>query len=152
MGSRSDWQCMKNTAGLLEKLGIPYEARIASAHRTPKRLEQYAATAKERGIQVIIAAAGMAAALPGAAAALTTLPVLGVPMEGKLLGGLDALLSMVQMPPGIPVGTLGVGRSGAKNAALLAAAIIALNDKKVAAALDRFRAEQTASVPEDPEN
>lgn len=150
MGSQSDWECMKNAAGLLEKLGIPYEAKIASAHRTPKRLEQYAATAKERGIQVIIAAAGMAAALPGAAAALTTLPVLGVPMEGKLLGGLDALLSMVQMPPGIPVGTLGVGRSGAKNAALLAAAIVALNDKKVATALDLFRAEQTAAVPEDP--
>ncbi len=151
MGSQSDWECMKNAAGLLEKLGIGYEARIASAHRTPKRLEQYAATAKERGIQVIIAAAGLAAALPGAAAALTTLPVLGVPMEGKLLGGLDALLSMVQMPPGIPVGTLGLGPSGAKNAALLAAAIIALNDPEVAAALDRFRAEQTALVPENPE-
>ncbi|HEC91361.1 MAG TPA: 5-(carboxyamino)imidazole ribonucleotide mutase, partial [Alphaproteobacteria bacterium] len=134
------------------KLGIPYEARIASAHRTPKRLEQYASTAKDRGIQVIIAAAGMAAALPGAAAAMTTLPVLGVPMEGRLLGGLDALLSMVQMPPGIPVGTLGVGNSGARNAALLAAAIIALNDKKVAAALEAFRAEQTAAVPEEPES
>ncbi|HEC90374.1 MAG TPA: 5-(carboxyamino)imidazole ribonucleotide mutase [Alphaproteobacteria bacterium] len=150
MGSQSDWECMKNAAGMLEKLGIPYEAKIASAHRTPKRLEEYAVTAKGRGIQVIIAAAGMAAALPGAVAALTTLPVLGVPMEGRLLGGLDALLSMVQMPPGIPVGTLGVGRSGAKNAALLAAAIIALNDPKAAAALDTFRAEQTALVPEEP--
>jgi len=152
MGSQSDWDSMKAAAETLEKLGIAHETRVASAHRTPKRLEEYATTAKARGIQVIIAGAGLAAALPGATAALTPIPVLGVPMEGKLMGGLDAILSMVQMPPGVPVGTLGLGRNGAKNAALLAAAIVALSDEAAAKALDAFRAEQTAAVPENPES
>jgi len=151
MGSQSDWDSMKAAAEMLEKLGIPHETRVASAHRTPKRLEAYATTAKERGIQVIIAGAGLAAALPGAIAAQTPIPVLGVPMKGELMGGLDAILSMVQMPPGVPVGTLGLGRSGAKNAALLAAAIVALGDEATAKALDDFRAEQSAAVPENPE-
>ena len=124
---------------------------MISAHRTPERLHDYATEAKGRGLKVLIAGAGMAAALPGAAAAMTPLPVLGVPMDGKLMGGLDSLLSMVQMPGGVPVGTLGVGKAGAINAALLAAAIIALGDDKVAGALDRFRAEQSAAVPETPE-
>ncbi len=146
MGSRSDWPIMRHAAETLDKLGVSSETRVISAHRTPKRLEEYAASAKERGLKVLIAGAGMAAALPGAAAALTPLPVLGVPMESKLLGGLGALLSMVQMPSGVPVGTLGVGKAGAVNAALLAAAIVALGDETVAAALDEFRAGQTAGV------
>ncbi len=150
MGSQSDWSVMRHSAETLETLGISCESRIISAHRTPKRLDDYASSAKERGLKVIIAGAGMAAALPGSAAALTPLPVLGVPMEGKLLGGLDALLSMAQMPGGMPVGTLGIGKAGAVNAALLAAAILALADVGVSEALDRFRAEQTAAVPETP--
>ncbi len=150
MGSQSDWGVMRHSAETLETLGVPCETRVISAHRTPKRLDDYASSAKDRGLKVIIAGAGMAAALPGSAAALTPLPVLGVPMEGKLLGGLDALLSMAQMPGGMPVGTLGVGKAGAVNAALLAAAILALSDEAVAKALDRFRAEQTAAVPEAP--
>ncbi len=152
MGSQSDWGVMRHSAETLETLGIPCETRVISAHRTPKRLDDYASSAKGRGLKVIIAGAGMAAALPGSAAALTPLPVLGVPMEGKLLGGLDALLSMAQMPGGMPVGTLGIGKAGAVNAALLAAAILALADEDVADALDRFRAEQTAAVPETPTN
>ena len=152
MGSQSDWSTMRHSAEMLEKLNIPCESRVTSAHRTPDRLHQYATSAKDRGLKVIIAGAGMAAALPGSAAALTTLPVLGVPMDGKLMGGLDALLSMAQMPGGIPVGTLGVGRHGAINAALLAASILALSDPAVAQALDQFRAEQTAAVPEIPED
>ncbi len=146
MGSRSDWPIMRHAAETLDKLGVSSETRVISAHRTPKRLEEYATGAQGRGLKVLIAGAGMAAALPGAAAALTPLPVLGVPMESKLLGGLGALLSMVQMPSGVPVGTLGVGKAGAVNAALLAAAIVALGDETVAAALDEFRAGQTAGV------
>ncbi len=152
MGSRSDWPIMRHAAETLNKLGVSSETRVISAHRTPKRLEEYAAIARERGLKVLIAGAGMAAALPGSTAALTPLPVLGVPMEGKLLGGLDALLAMVQMPPGVPVGTLGIGKAGAINAALLATAIVALGDETAAAALDKFRAEQTAGVPTAPED
>ena len=151
MGSQSDWPTMKNTADTLDKLGIAHESRVISAHRTPKRLEEYTATAKERGIKVLIAGAGMAAALPGSAAALTPLPVLGVPMEGKMMGGLDALLAMAQMPGGVSVGTLGIGKAGAVNAAVLAASILALGDEGIAANLDGFRAQQTESVPETPE-
>ncbi|MBT3917070.1 MAG: 5-(carboxyamino)imidazole ribonucleotide mutase, partial [Rhodospirillaceae bacterium] len=135
MGSQSDWATMKHTTLTLEKLGIAYEAKIISAHRTPDRLSKYAESAKDRGLQVLIAGAGMAAALPGAAAALTPLPVLGVPMDGKVMGGLDALLAMAQMPGGIPVGTLAVGKAGAVNAAVLAASIIALSNEDVAASL-----------------
>ncbi len=151
MGSTSDWPVMKIAADTLQSLGIGCEARVVSAHRTPDRLLAYCRTAKNRGLKVIIAGAGMAAALPGAAAALTPLPVLGVPMETKVQGGLDSLLSMVQMPGGIPVGTLAIGKAGAKNAGLLAAAILALSDDRIAAALEAFRAEQTAGVPEQPE-
>jgi 5-(carboxyamino)imidazole ribonucleotide mutase len=150
MGSQSDWATMKNTTTTLEKLGIPFEAKIMSAHRTPDRLTEYVESAKDRGLQVLIAAAGMAAALPGAAAALTPLPVLGVPMDGKVMGGLDALLSMAQMPGGIPVGTLAIGKAGAVNSAILAASIIALSNEEVAVSLDKFRADQTAAVAEDP--
>ena len=150
MGSQSDWATMKHTTLILEELGIPYEAKIISAHRTPARLSKYAESARERGLKVLIAGAGMAAALPGAAAALTPLPVLGVPMDGKVMGGLDALLAMSQMPAGIPVGTLAIGKAGAINSGILAASIIALNDPKVAAALDKFRANQTTNVTEDP--
>jgi 5-(carboxyamino)imidazole ribonucleotide mutase len=150
MGSQSDWATMKHTTLTLEKLGIAYEAKIVSAHRTPDRLTKYAESAKSRGLKVLIAGAGMAAALPGAAAALTPLPVLGVPMDGKVMGGLDALLAMAQMPGGIPVGTLAVGKAGAVNSAVLAASIIALSDNTVADALDKFRADQTAAVIEDP--
>jgi 5-(carboxyamino)imidazole ribonucleotide mutase len=150
MGSQSDWSTMKHTTLTLEKLGIAYEAKIISAHRTPDRLTKYAESAKGRGLKVLIAGAGMAAALPGAAAALTPLPVLGVPMDGKVMGGLDALLAMAQMPGGIPVGTLAVGKAGAVNSAVLAASIIALSDDTVADALDKFRADQTAAVVEDP--
>ncbi len=150
MGSQSDWATMKHTTLILEELGVPYEAKIISAHRTPARLSKYAESARERGLKVLIAGAGMAAALPGAAAALTPLPVLGVPMDGKVMGGLDALLAMSQMPAGIPVGTLAIGKAGAINSGILAASIIALNDPKVAAALDKFRANQTINVTEDP--
>jgi len=150
MGSQSDWATMKYTTSTLEALGISYEANIMSAHRTPERLSEYAKSARNRGIKVLIAGAGMAAALPGAIAALTPLPVLGVPMEGKVMGGLDALLAMAQMPGGIPVGTLAVGKAGAVNSAVLAASIIALNDQTVADALDKFRIDQTAGVNEYP--
>ena len=150
MGSQSDWSTMKHITLILEKLGIPHEAKIISAHRTPDRLTKYAESAKERGLKVLIAGAGMAAALPGAAAALTPLPVLGVPMEGKVMGGLDALLAMSQMPAGIPVGTLAVGKAGAINSGLLAASIIALSDPEVSDALDNFRANQTSKVDENP--
>jgi 5-(carboxyamino)imidazole ribonucleotide mutase len=150
MGSQSDWATMKYTTLTLEALGISYEANIMSAHRTPERLSEYAKSARNRGIKVLIAGAGMAAALPGAIAALTPLPVLGVPMEGKVMGGLDALLAMAQMPGGIPVGTLAVGKAGAVNSAVLAASIIALNDQTVADALDKFRIDQTAGVKEYP--
>ena len=151
MGSQSDWQTMKNAASTLDKLGIASESRVISAHRTPHRLTEYATDARDNGLKVLIAGAGMAAALPGAAAALTPLPVLGVPMEGKVMGGLDAVLAMSQMPAGIPVGTLAVGRSGAVNAAILAASILAIGDQKIAERLDQFRADQTAAIVEQPD-
>ncbi len=150
MGSQSDWATMRHAAATLDRLGVSYEARIVSAHRTPRRLYDYAAGARGRGVKVIIAGAGGAAHLPGMTAAMTPLPVLGVPVESKTLSGLDSLLSIVQMPAGVPVGTLAIGRAGAVNAALLAAAIVALGDPAVAAALDRYRAEQTAGVADEP--
>lgn len=150
MGSQSDWETMRHTVITLDKIGISHEARIISAHRTPARLNDYVETARQRGIKVIIAGAGGAAALPGSVAALTPLPVLGVPMLGWALSGWDAMLAMVQMPSGYPVGTLAIGKPGAINAALLAASIISLGDPDAAAALDRYRAAQTANVPEVP--
>jgi 5-(carboxyamino)imidazole ribonucleotide mutase len=151
MGSQSDWETMRHGAELLTALGVVHEARIVSAHRTPTRLYDYARTARERGIKVIIAGAGGAAHLPGMVASMTPLPVLGVPIESKALGGLDSLLSIVQMPGGVPVGTLAIGAAGAKNAALLAASILALSDAKLRKALDDWRAEQTAAVADRPE-
>ncbi|MFN3911517.1 5-(carboxyamino)imidazole ribonucleotide mutase [Hyphomonas sp.] len=151
MGSQSDWPVMQLAARMLEAMGVEYEARIVSAHRTPDRLTEYAKTAKARGIKVIIAGAGGAAHLPGMTAAMTPLPVLGVPVQSKALSGLDSLLSIVQMPKGVPVGTLAIGEAGAANAGLLAASIIALEDAGVAAKLDAFRAAQTESVNEVPE-
>ena len=151
MGSQSDWPVMQEAALMLETLGVAYEARIVSAHRTPDRLVEYARSAKGRGLKVIIAGAGGAAHLPGMAAAMTPLPVLGVPVQSKALKGLDSLLSIVQMPKGIPVGTLAIGEAGAANAGILAASIIALEDPGVAAKLDAFRAAQTESVKEAPE-
>jgi len=151
MGSKSDWSTLSHTAEMLDKLGIPYEVQVVSAHRTPDLLFQYAEQAEGRGIQVIIAGAGGAAHLPGMCAAKTHLPVLGVPMESAALKGMDSLLSTVQMPAGIPVGTLAIGRAGAVNAALLAAAMLALSDETISAALDAWRARQTAGVPETPE-
>jgi 5-(carboxyamino)imidazole ribonucleotide mutase len=151
MGSQSDWPVMQEAARMLETLGVAYEARIVSAHRTPDRLVEYARSAKSRGLKVIIAGAGGAAHLPGMAAAMTPLPVLGVPVQSKALKGLDSLLSIVQMPKGIPVGTLAIGEAGAANAGILAASIIALEDPGVAAKLDAFRAAQTESVKEAPE-
>ena len=150
MGSQSDWDTMREAADVLKALGVPHETRIVSAHRTPDRLYEYAKSAKGRGLKAIIAGAGGAAHLPGMAAAMTPLPVFGVPVESKALKGMDSLLSIVQMPGGVPVGTLAVGKAGAKNAGLLAAAVIALMDDNVAAALDDFRAKQTASVAEIP--
>ena len=150
MGSQSDWPNLRHAAETLDQLKIDYEARIISAHRTPDRMYEFARTAKAEGFKVIIASAGGAAHLPGMVAALTPLPVLGVPAETKALGGQDSLLSIVQMPPGIPVGTLAIGRAGAINAALLAASILALSDPEVASALDDFRADQTASISEFP--
>jgi 5-(carboxyamino)imidazole ribonucleotide mutase len=150
MGSQSDWETMRHAAETLEKLGIRAEKRIVSAHRTPKRLYDYATSARARGIKVIIAGAGGAAHLPGMAAALTPLPVFGVPVESKTLKGLDSLLSIAQMPAGIPVGTLAIGRAGAVNAALLAAAVLALEDRKIAKALDRYREAQTRAVAKVP--
>jgi len=150
MGSQSDWEHMSEAARVLEDFGVPYEAKIASAHRTPKRAFEFASTAAARGIKVIIAGAGGAAHLPGIMAALTTLPVLGVPMQTKSLDGLDSLLSIVQMPAGIPVGALAIGKSGAINAGLLAVAILALGDKSLAARLRMWRAAQTASIAMSP--
>jgi 5-(carboxyamino)imidazole ribonucleotide mutase len=150
MGSQSDWSTLRHAATTLDELAVPFERRIVSAHRTPDRLVRYANGAKERGIEVIIAGAGGAAHLPGMVAAMTTLPVLGVPIESHALKGLDSLLSIVQMPGGVPVGTLAIGRAGAINAALLAAAILALNDEAIAAALADWRARQTAAVAEAP--
>lgn len=150
MGSRSDWETMALAAETLRDLDVPFEARVVSAHRTPERLYTYAKTARERGLRVLIAGAGGAAHLPGMAAALTPLPVLGVPMRSAMLQGVDSLLSIVQMPKGVPVGTLAIGGAGAINAALLAAAILALNDPALAARLDIWRADQTGAVDEEP--
>jgi len=151
MGSQSDWPVMHHAASILEEMGIAHEAKIVSAHRTPDRLTAYAKAAKGRGLKVIIAGAGGAAHLPGMTAAMTPLPVLGVPVQSKTLSGLDSLLSIVQMPRGIPVGTLAIGEAGAVNAGLLAAAIIALDDTAVAAKLDAYRAAQTEAVTEEPQ-
>src|SRR3954464_8171548 len=151
MGSTSDWETMQSAADLLDKLSIPHEVRVVSAHRTPDLLFEYASTARERGIEVIIAGAGGAAHLPGMTASKTTLPVLGVPVQSKALSGIDSLLSIAQMPAGVPVGTLAIGRAGAVNAALLAAAILSTSDAGVAAALDQFRAEQTTDVLANPD-
>ncbi len=150
MGSQSDWATMRHAADMLDKLAIPYEARIVSAHRTPDRLVAFAKGAKAAGFQVIIAGAGGAAHLPGMTAAMTALPVFGVPVESKALSGQDSLLSIVQMPAGIPVGTLAIGKAGAANAALLAASVLALHDEALGQRLDDFRAAQTASVAEHP--
>ncbi|MEI6986597.1 MAG: 5-(carboxyamino)imidazole ribonucleotide mutase [Rhodospirillaceae bacterium] len=146
MGSQSDWATMSHAAATLVALGVPFESLIVSAHRTPQRLYDYAATARERGLKVIIAGAGGAAHLPGMTAAMTPLPVFGVPVESQALKGMDSLLSIVQMPAGIPVGTLAIGKAGAINAALLAVAVIALFEPAVAAALDAWRFSQTAGV------
>ncbi len=150
MGSTSDWECMRHAAEVLDELDVPYEAKVVSAHRTPRRLYDYATAADGRGLRVIIAGAGGAAHLPGMTASMTHLPVLGVPVESKTLKGLDSLLSIAQMPGGIPVGTLAIGKAGAKNAGLLAAAILALTDRKLAVLLKAWRKHQTAAVAEDP--
>ena len=150
MGSQSDWGTMKHAADTLDALGIGYEAKIVSAHRTPERLYAFAKGAKAKGFQVIIAGAGGAAHLPGMTAAMTPLPVFGVPVESKVLAGLDSLYSIVQMPPGVPVGTLAIGQAGAINAALLAAGVLALGDDKLAKRLEAWRAHQAASVGETP--
>ena len=150
MGSQSDWPTLKHAADTLDILGVSFETRIVSAHRTPERLFTYAKSARSRGLKVIIAGAGGAAHLPGMVASLTPLPVFGVPVESKALSGLDSLLSIVQMPGGVPVGTLAIGRAGALNAALLAGAVIALGDEEVAAALDLWRSRQTEDVAEAP--
>ena len=151
MGSTSDWETMRHAAETLDRLGVPYEKKVVSAHRTPQRLYDYAQGARDRGLKVIIAGAGGAAHLPGMAASMTSLPVLGVPVESKALKGLDSLLSIAQMPAGVPVGTLAIGQAGAANAGLLAAAILALGDRALAGRLDAYRAEQTAAIPEAPE-
>ncbi len=151
MGSRSDWETMAHTARTLDSLGVSHETRVVSAHRTPDLLFDYAAAAAGRGIRVIIAGAGGSAHLPGMAASKTRLPVLGVPVQSKALSGMDSLLSIVQMPAGIPVGTLAIGNAGATNAALLACAILALSDAGLAARLDQFRTAQTAQVLEHPD-
>jgi len=151
MGSVSDWPTMRHAAETLAALEVGYDARVVSAHRTPERLYEFARGARAEGFSIIIAGAGGAAHLPGMTAALTSLPVFGVPVESKALSGEDSLLSIVQMPAGIPVGTLAIGRSGAVNAALLAAAVLALTDPALAARLDAWRARQTAAVPERPD-
>lgn len=151
MGSRSDWETMRHAAETLDALGVPHEAKVVSAHRTPQRLYDYATGAAGRGLKVLIAGAGGAAHLPGMAASMTELPVLGVPVESKALSGLDSLLSIVQMPGGVPVGTLAIGKAGAINAALLAASILALHDEGLAERLRDWRRRQTESVAEDPE-
>ena len=150
IGSQSDLDVMRNASETLDDLGIANEMKILSAHRNPEQVNEYAATARQRGLKVIIAGAGMAAALPGVVAAQTPLPVLGVPMETRVMGGIDSLLSMAQMPGGIPVGTLAIGKAGAKNAALLAAAILALSDEGVAGRLDAFRNKQNQAIAEVP--
>ncbi|MBL4692155.1 MAG: 5-(carboxyamino)imidazole ribonucleotide mutase [Magnetovibrio sp.] len=152
MGSQSDWNTMKNAADTLDKLGVTFETKIVSAHRTPDRLIAYAKSAKERGLKAIIAGAGGAAHLPGMVAAMTPLPVLGVPIESKSLKGMDSLLSIVQMPGGVPVGTFAIGKPGAINAGLYAGAIVALNDGCVADSLDAWRAAQTDAVADEPKD
>jgi 5-(carboxyamino)imidazole ribonucleotide mutase len=151
MGSRSDWSTMRHAAETLQTLGVPFETRVVSAHRTPDLLFEYCETARERGLQVVIAGAGGAAHLPGMAAAKTSLPVLGVPVQSKALSGLDSLLSIVQMPAGIPVATLAIGCAGAVNAALLAAAILANSKPEILAAVERYRTEQTRAVSTAPD-
>lgn len=151
MGSKSDWETMRNAAQTLDALKITYDAKVVSAHRTPKRLVEFAEGAAAAGIKVIIAGAGGAAHLPGMIAAMTTLPVLGVPVQSKALNGMDSLLSIVQMPAGVPVGTLAIGNAGATNAALFAASILALSDKTIAQALLNHRVNQTENVSEKPE-
>ena len=151
MGSKSDWETMRHAAEMLDQLAIPYEKKVVSAHRTPQRLYDYAQSARTRGLKVIVAGAGGSAHLPGMAASMTSLPVLGVPVETRSLKGMDSLLSIVQMPAGIPVGTLAIGNAGATNAALLAAAILATSDTGLAARLDAFREQQTNSVADTPE-
>lgn len=150
MGSQSDWETMEHCAHMLDELGVAYDAKIVSAHRTPKRLYDFAQSAAKKGYQVIIAAAGGAAHLPGMTASLTHLPVLGVPIQSKSLKGMDSLLSIVQMPAGIPVGTLAIGKAGAVNAAIMASSILALNDKSLTERLQKFREDQTASIAEEP--
>jgi 5-(carboxyamino)imidazole ribonucleotide mutase len=150
MGSQSDWETMRHAADTLKALGVAHESRIVSAHRTPQRLYDFATSAKAEGFKIVIAGAGGAAHLPGMVAALTPLPVFGVPVESRALSGKDSLLSIVQMPAGIPVGTLAIGKAGAVNAALLAAAVLALGDDALAARLDAWRAEQTAAVADRP--
>lgn len=150
MGSQSDWPTMRHAAETLDALGVPYDKRIVSAHRTPERLYAFAKGAKAEGFKVIIAGAGGAAHLPGMTASMTSLPVLGVPVESKAMSGIDSLYSIVQMPPGIPVGTLAIGRSGAINAALLAASMLALSDAALAARLEAWRKQQTDAVAERP--
>ena len=152
MGSQSDWPTMRGAAEVLQELSVAHECRIVSAHRTPERLYDYARTAQERGLWVIVAGAGGAAHLPGMAASMTCLPVLGVPVESRALSGLDSLLSIVQMPGGVPVGTLAIGAPGAKNAGLLAASIVALQDADVAAALSAYRQAQTEAVAQEPQD
>jgi len=152
MGSQSDWQTMKHAAETLDALGVPHEARIVSAHRTPDRLYAFAKGAKAAGFKVIIAGAGGAAHLPGMTAALTSLPVFGVPVESKALSGVDSLYSIVQMPPGVPVGTLAIGQAGAINAALLAASVLALTDPALSSRLDAWRQRQTEAVAEEPKD
>jgi len=151
MGSSSDWETMRHAASTLEALEIPHETKVVSAHRTPKRLYDYAHSARERGLKVIIAGAGGAAHLPGMTASMTSLPVLGVPIESQALKGMDSLLSIVQMPAGVPVGTLAIGKAGAVNAALLAAAMLANGDEALAGRLEAWREKQTGSVAEAPE-
>ncbi len=151
MGSQSDWETMQHAAAALDQLGVAYETRVVSAHRTPDLLFDYAASAESRGIEVIIAGAGGAAHLPGMTAAKTTLPVLGVPVQSKALNGIDSLLSIAQMPAGVPVGTLAIGQAGATNAGLLAAAIVARGRPAIAAALKKFRESQTATVLANPD-
>src|ERR1700761_9594131 len=151
MGSSSDWETMRHAAETLDKLGVPHERRIVSAHRTPKRLYDYAHSAKDRGLKIVIAGAGGAAHLPGMTASMTSLPVLGVPIESQALKGMDSLLSIVQMPAGVPVGTLAIGKAGAINAALFAAAVLALNDPALAARLAAWRKQQSDAVSERPE-
>ena len=152
MGSQSDWATMKHAASILDALGIAHDDRIISAHRTPQRLYDFATSARANGVKVIIAGAGGAAHLPGMTAAMTSLPVLGVPVESKALSGQDSLLSIVQMPGGIPVGTLAIGKPGAINAALLAASVLSLSDEALAARLEAWRAAQTANVAERPKD